>query len=202
LRVINTWLGIAKHMRVGRQEDAHEFLRYFVDGLQVSCTRSCSSYSAKVKETSLIHQIFGGYLQSQVSCSSCGHISRTFDALLDISLEIQNSDSIEKAFLQFTKPEMLSRANKYKCSSCSKLTDAQKQISIYAPPSILTIQLKRFDFTKSMFGKKISKYVAFPEHLDLKPYVSNRAMVRFFKTYIKAFGLFLSTLCRTSPFRL
>ena len=29
--------GIAKHMRLGRQEDAHEFLRYTVDGFQKSC---------------------------------------------------------------------------------------------------------------------------------------------------------------------
>ncbi|XP_061407644.1 ubiquitin carboxyl-terminal hydrolase 36-like [Lethenteron reissneri] len=28
---------IAKHLRIGRQEDAHEFLRYVVDGMQASC---------------------------------------------------------------------------------------------------------------------------------------------------------------------
>jgi ubiquitin carboxyl-terminal hydrolase 36/42 len=30
-------LAIAKHMRRGRQEDSHEFLRYFIDALQKSC---------------------------------------------------------------------------------------------------------------------------------------------------------------------
>ena len=30
-------LVVAKHFRLGRQEDAHEFLRYFVDALQKSC---------------------------------------------------------------------------------------------------------------------------------------------------------------------
>uniref|UniRef100_S4RXJ7 Ubiquitin carboxyl-terminal hydrolase 36 n=1 Tax=Petromyzon marinus TaxID=7757 RepID=S4RXJ7_PETMA len=29
--------GIAKHLRIGRQEDAHEFLRYVVDAMQASC---------------------------------------------------------------------------------------------------------------------------------------------------------------------
>ena len=29
--------GIAKHMKWGRQEDAHEFLRFLVDNLQQSC---------------------------------------------------------------------------------------------------------------------------------------------------------------------
>lgn len=27
----------AKHFRKGRQEDAHEFLRYFIDGMQRAC---------------------------------------------------------------------------------------------------------------------------------------------------------------------
>lgn len=32
-----TFLVIAKHMRKGRQEDSHEFLRYAIDALQKSC---------------------------------------------------------------------------------------------------------------------------------------------------------------------
>ena len=28
---------IAKHLRFGHQEDAHEFLRYVIDGIQKSC---------------------------------------------------------------------------------------------------------------------------------------------------------------------
>jgi ubiquitin C-terminal hydrolase len=35
--VVGNLKNIAKHMRVGAQEDAHEFLRFVVDGLQKSC---------------------------------------------------------------------------------------------------------------------------------------------------------------------
>ena len=31
------------------------------------------------KDTAAIHRIFGGYLQSTVTCSTCHHVSRTFD---------------------------------------------------------------------------------------------------------------------------
>lgn len=57
---------IGKHFRQGRQEDAHEFLRYFVDGLQKS---SLQGVAAKLdphsKATTVIHQVFGGYHCSQ-----------------------------------------------------------------------------------------------------------------------------------------
>jgi len=32
-----SFLVIAKHLRFGHQEDAHEFLRYVIDGMQKSC---------------------------------------------------------------------------------------------------------------------------------------------------------------------
>ena len=58
--------GIAKHFRQGRQEDAHEFLRYFVDGLQKSCLQGCPrSLDPHSKATTVVHQIFGGYHRSQ-----------------------------------------------------------------------------------------------------------------------------------------
>ena len=57
---------IAKHFRQGRQEDAHEFLRYFVDGLQKSCLQGYPrSLDPHSKATTVVHQIFGGYHRSQ-----------------------------------------------------------------------------------------------------------------------------------------
>lgn len=43
----------------------------------------------RAAETTVIHRIFGGHLQSQVQCSSCGYKSNTFDPFLDLSLEIK-----------------------------------------------------------------------------------------------------------------
>ena len=57
---------IAKHFRQGRQEDAHELLRYLVDGLQKSCLQRCPpKLDPHSKATTVIHQIFGGYHRSQ-----------------------------------------------------------------------------------------------------------------------------------------
>ena len=62
---------ISKQFRQGRQEDAHEFLRYFVDGLQKICLQGQpSKLDLHSKTTTVVHKIFGGYHRSQGSC--CG----------------------------------------------------------------------------------------------------------------------------------
>lgn len=57
----------AKHFRNGHQEDAHEFLRYFIDSLQkISLIgHQPSKLDMYSKHTTVIHQIFGGYHRSQ-----------------------------------------------------------------------------------------------------------------------------------------
>ncbi|KAJ2610849.1 hypothetical protein H4S08_003432 [Coemansia sp. RSA 1365] len=167
---------VAKHMRVGRQEDAHEFLRLLVDAFQRSLLTGIDpKVDRRVQETTLAHQVFGGYLQSQVSCGRCGYDSNTFDPLLDISLDIQGGSTIEKALRSFTRPETLTTSNRYRCEKCNKLVDATKQMTIYQLPRILTLQLKRF----SVFGGgKIGRYVEFPLNLNMKSYVSRNSPER------------------------
>jgi ubiquitin C-terminal hydrolase len=76
----------------------------------------------RIKETTVIHQIFGGYLQSCVKCSTCQHESKTFDPMLDLSLEIENCNSVTTALEKYTKAELLSGANKYKCERYFRLS--------------------------------------------------------------------------------
>ncbi|ORX45038.1 cysteine proteinase [Piromyces finnis] len=164
---------IAKHMRIGRQEDAHEFLRFVIEGLQNSVLRGYEKLDNRIKETNMIYQIFGGYLQSQVKCLECKYNSNTYDPCLDLSLDFKGCDSVKRALELFVKPELLSKGNKYKCERCKKLTNAQKQITIYQAPMVLTIQLKRFDFARSFYGGgKIGKFVSFDEVLNLSPYMT------------------------------
>ncbi|EGO27655.1 hypothetical protein SERLADRAFT_461488, partial [Serpula lacrymans var. lacrymans S7.9] len=65
---------IAKHMKRGRQEDSHEFLRYAIDALQKSCLAGYPpKLDPKVAETTWVHRIFGGHLRSRVTCRECQH---------------------------------------------------------------------------------------------------------------------------------
>lgn len=165
-------------MRQGRQEDAHEFLRYSVDALQRSALAIHSSTSPThpnpskippaLAETSWVHAIFGGRLRSRVSCRSCHHCSDTFDSLLDLSVEIVQVQSLIRALAQFVKPEILSGEDAYRCEKCKKPVTAEKFMTVHEAPVCLTIHLKRFTPT----GRKIMNPIAYPEILDLQQYMS------------------------------
>ncbi|KAF9443321.1 cysteine proteinase [Macrolepiota fuliginosa MF-IS2] len=160
---------IAKHMRRGRQEDAHEFLRYAIDAMQKAYLHGVpSKLEPKLADTTWIHKIFGGKLRSRVSCQGCGHNSDTFDRILDLSLDIIKADSLKEALKSFISPDYLKGADKYKCEKCKKHVNAEKRFTIHEAPPVLTVHLKRF----SPLGRKIGHHVTYDEHLNLQPYMS------------------------------
>ncbi|OCU00043.1 hypothetical protein XELAEV_18005825mg [Xenopus laevis] len=168
LPIYNELHNIAGHFIQGRQEDAHEFLRYAVDALQQACLRDYDSQDMSTKATSLIHRVFGGYLRSQVMCLNCFGESNTFDKFMDIQLDIKNSNSITEALKEYVKSEELGE-NCYKCSKCNEMVTATKTLSIKRPSNVLTLSLNRFDVFSE---NKISKMVAYPEFIDIQPYTS------------------------------
>ncbi|XP_069762121.1 ubiquitin carboxyl-terminal hydrolase 42 [Narcine bancroftii] len=167
--VINDLRRIAKHFRFGNQEDAHEFLRYTVDALQKACLNGSNKLDRQTQATTMIYQIFGGYLRSRVKCLNCKGVSDTYDPNLDIALEIKTAPNITKALEQFVKPEQLDGENAYKCTKCKKMVPASKRFTIHRGSNVLTLSLKRFaNFT----GGKITKEVRYSEYLDIRPYMS------------------------------
>ncbi len=80
---------LGKQFVPGRQEDAHEFLRQFVDKMAESYLvrrRVKSNAPYRLGETTPIHRIFAGYLRSRVTCLSCGFKSDSFDMIMDLCL--------------------------------------------------------------------------------------------------------------------
>jgi len=163
---------IGKCLRPGRQEDAHEFLMNFLETLHKNALKIHGKIDdERVKETSVIHKIFGGYLRSQVKCLKCKFESNTYDACLDLSLEITKGRSVDRALKHFTVEENLTHSDKYYCVRCRKKQDAQKQMTIFEPPLILIVHLKRFE-SNPLGSGKINKPIMFKPKISLDPFMS------------------------------
>ncbi|GAA5954899.1 hypothetical protein JCM3765_007805 [Sporobolomyces pararoseus] len=172
---------IAKHLRHGRQEDSHEFLRFVVDGMQLSSLFGKSpKLTIQEKNQNPIHQLFGGVLRSRVHCTSCGHNSDTLDAMLDLSLDLGNrAGSVKEGLDNLVRVDHLRGQNKYRCEKCKKLVNAEKQFTIEKAPLVLTIHLKRFTPT----GRKVSGVIKYPETLNLRGYMSDSSQSPSYKLY-------------------
>ncbi|PHT39828.1 Ubiquitin carboxyl-terminal hydrolase 20 [Capsicum baccatum] len=85
------------------QEDAHEFLQCFLNRLETRCS-------------DIVQQVFGVRLISKLCFCNCGHYSKTFEPLIDVSLEIKDADSLHSVLELFTTVEKLDDPEiKYTC---------------------------------------------------------------------------------------
>ncbi|KAL1217538.1 Ubiquitin carboxyl-terminal hydrolase 23 [Cardamine amara subsp. amara] len=138
---------ISRNFRNCRQEDAHEYMINLLE-----CMHKCSlpsgvpSESSDAYRRSLVHNIFGGSLRSQVKYS------------------------LQRALLRFTAVELLDDGAKvYQCERCRQKVKAKKQLTVSKAPYVLTIHLKRFEAHRS---EKIDRKVQFTSAIDMKPFVS------------------------------
>nr|CAB3453635.1 unnamed protein product [Digitaria exilis] len=155
----------------GREEDAHEFLRYAIDTMQSASMKEAKKNGVHklAEETTLVQLIFGGYLQSKIKCTKCQVSSAQSERILDLTVEIDGDiNTLEGALHRFTSSEVLDGDNRYHCSRCMSYERANKKLTISEAPNILTIALKRYK--SGVFGK-ISKDVKFPEHLNLSQFM-------------------------------
>ncbi|KAI3703656.1 hypothetical protein L1987_73848 [Smallanthus sonchifolius] len=176
LNILSRLPNIGGNLGYGKQEDAHELMRFVIDTMHIVCLDEYGGERAvhpSSQETTLIQHIFGGRLQSQVICTKCNNVSNQFENMMDLTVEIQgDAASLEECLDQFTIKEWLDGDNKYKCDGCNDYVVAWKRLNIHTAPNILTIALKRFQ--SGRFGK-LNKRVTFPETLDLSPYMSESA---------------------------
>lgn len=113
--------------------------------------------------------------QASATVVTCHHqLSENFESmnLKEKKYKVKRTPftSIETCLNNFTECEVMDENNKVGCINCMTNTKATKQYLISAPPEILILHLKRFEFGDHDRIRKISHHVKFPVRLDLTPF--------------------------------
>ncbi|KAJ3255787.1 hypothetical protein HK103_006045 [Boothiomyces macroporosus] len=172
-----------KHLAGYSQQDAHEFFISILDEIHNNCSGTLDSSNCKC----VVHKVFGGILQSDVTCLQCNNVTFSYDPILDLSLEIKSSakqtkkkkpdgDEAEYTLSEFTVPEKLG-SNQYHCKSCGSFEEAIKQLSMKTLPPVLSIQFKRFEHSLAT-SNKIDTKVKIPSQLDMTPHTTRAVKMR------------------------
>merc|ERR1719285_1382574 len=126
------------------QEDAQEFLRWYLEGLHEDVQRVTSkpriteeATSARMaweqytsRESSTIVDKCVGQLRSSLTCDHCGYVSKVWDPFWDLSVQItRSSSSIKDCLQEFKREEILDGSEKPKCEKSLKSKKRPKCLS-------------------------------------------------------------------------
>ncbi|KAJ3092260.1 Ubiquitin carboxyl-terminal hydrolase 21 [Quaeritorhiza haematococci] len=196
----------------GFQHDAQEFLRFMLDGLHEDLNRVVRRPKFQYPDgdvdklteverarfvwnryhainSSFVFDVFGGLLQSTITCHGCGRESSQFEPFWDLSLPIPVSKvngthrprpsisgvegprcTLHECLRAFAADEVLDEL--YHCAHCNGRHKANKCLRLYRCPEVLVLHLKRFEFT-AYARNKITANVIFPiESLSLTDFLS------------------------------
>ncbi|KAI5813821.1 hypothetical protein BZA77DRAFT_320403 [Pyronema omphalodes] len=182
-----------------QQQDAHEYLQFLLNQLHStnkpseassdepgeSGAKSNEKHSEKPAHPTdcncIIHRVFYGKLQSDVTCEVCKNITTAEDPVMDLSLDLRLKNkkgqlgqgaiiqSLQQCLARFTATEKLDR--EYNCGKCEAPREATKQLTVKRLPPVLCIQLKRFEHSSNT-SSKIDAPIRFPLELDMTPYTT------------------------------
>lgn len=162
------------------QSDAHEFLIKVLERVEENLLAPFASAKLdyETKCTTILHQIFGRWTQSEVTCPECRFCSKTLTMELSTTLEINKIEDLDSALKRYTSLETLTQGNEWMCTECKKNVRATKKFSFVKPPVILSLQLKRFKMNGSE-PIKLTRKVRFPLRLNFNPYLSKQAKITY-----------------------
>ncbi|XP_010268522.1 PREDICTED: ubiquitin carboxyl-terminal hydrolase 22-like [Nelumbo nucifera] len=207
-RFLYSWWKHSADLASYEQQDAHEFFISLLDRIHERGEQARPSNKDNGDCHCITHRVFSGVLRSDVTCTTCGFTSTTYDPCVDISLDLdpRNGCAMEVAdgFIKqsetkdmstlvgcldlFTRPEKLGSDQKLYCQHCQVRRDSLKQMSIRRLPLVLCFHIKRFEHSPiRKMSRKINRYLQFPFTLDMTPYLSSSIVRNRFGNRIFAF---------------
>lgn len=141
-----------KNLAGYKQQDAHEF---FIATLNLLHSHFRDSSRTQPDPCNcIVDEIFTGELLSNLVCTTCRHVSPTFEPFKDLSLDLNFSidtcgqpKSLINCLERFTRLEHLGPNAKLTCRGCNTEREFTKELSIQTLPIIASFHLKRFEQT-------------------------------------------------------
>ncbi|KAK0400686.1 hypothetical protein QR680_015395 [Steinernema hermaphroditum] len=163
----------------GNQEDAHETLCLLLDTLEPPMPpRSANippSLPPKIvskKSSNAIEQIFGGTVRNRIKCRNCSGFTIGYERIRELNLSMHQrlkGNNGQPVRLTTLLQDHFARdvIDEFNCVHCKHRGPAYRFSRILRAPSVLIIQLKRFD----CFGRKIRYPVQAEMTLDMRAYM-------------------------------
>lgn len=142
-------------------------------------------------DDSPVSRLFGGQLQSSVTCHNCGSRSTQYEPFWDLQLPLAKEGkasgrswlglkgqptSIHDCLGLFMGDERLEGDEAFSCDTCRGKTPATKHLRLQRLPEVLVLHIKRFKYMDNGTGDKLTAAVSFPlRGLRLHEYASPEA---------------------------
>ncbi|KAH6792284.1 ubiquitin-specific protease 22 [Perilla frutescens var. hirtella] len=200
-KFLYSWWQHSENLASYEQQDAHEFFIAMLDRIHEKLGKSSLANKENGDCQCIAHRVFSGLLRSDVTCTSCGFTSSTYDPCVDVSLDLNTGTSFATDFSSrpsklnetlaaptlagcldlFTRPEKLGSDQKLFCENCQEKQDALKQMSLKKLPLVLCLHIKRFEHSPiRKMSRKIDRHLQFPFSLDMRPYLSSSIVKKRF----------------------
>ena len=153
--------------QIFEQQDVQELSRVLMERLE-----------EKMKGTeaeNALAKLFVGKTKTYISCINVKYESSRVEDFWDIQLNVSGNKNLDDSFKDYIQKEIMKDDNKYFAEGHG-LQDAEKGVIFESFPSVLHLQLKRFeyDYQRDTMMKINDRY-EFPEVWDAAPYLSEDA---------------------------
>ena len=144
------------------QQDVQEFLYKFSDTMEKSMigTLAEGTYA----------QLFKGSIVQKIKCVNVDYKSDSVEEFMDLQLDVKGCSNIYMSLDKYVEPVPLKGEIQYDAENFGK-QDAVKVVKFKKLPSVLQIQLKRFEYNQSRgMMTKVNERFEFYEEIDLNKY--------------------------------
>jgi len=153
--------------QIFEQQDVQELSRILMERLEERM-KGTEAENALAK-------MFVGKMKTYISCINIEFESSRMEEFWDLQLNVNGVKGLEDSFKDYIAQETMDGENQYQAEGFG-LQDAKKGVIFESFPSVLHLQLKRFEFDFAReINVKINDRFEFPEILDLSPYLSEDA---------------------------